>query len=34
MITALLVFGAIIIATSGRSGWGWFIFAAVLIAPN
>lgn len=30
-LAALCIFGAIIIAASGNDGWGWFIFAAILI---
>lgn len=31
-IAALCIIGAIILAYNGMDGWGWLIFAAIMIA--
>lgn len=32
MLAGLCVFGAIVMGVNGQDGWGWFLFAAILVA--
>lgn len=31
LLRRLLIFGAGMVAISGEDGWGWFLFAAVIV---